>query len=171
MTPRTHAAVACGLLLALVTTAPVADGANNGLRPLSAFPRERIAIETRSARRHVFDAWRADTLETRAQGLMFVDGLRPGQAMIFVYPSPQRVSMWMKNTLIPLDMIWLDTDRRVVSIAHSVPPCKADPCPSFSPTADALYVVEVVSGFAKRHKVREGDVLTFKGMPGGKPGR
>jgi hypothetical protein len=70
----------------------VAPGATaqdrDSLLPLSAFPRERIAIETRSARRHTFDAWRAETQQTRAQGLMFVDSLQPDQAMIFVYAPP-----------------------------------------------------------------------------------
>ena len=84
--------------------------------PLSAFPRERIAIETRSARRHVFEAWRADTPQTRAQGLMFVPSLRPDQAMIFVYEPPQHVGMWMKNTLIPLDMLFVDDDGCVVKV-------------------------------------------------------
>ena len=53
-------------------------------RPLDTFPRERIAVETRSARRIVFEAWRADTDATRAQGLMFVEALDPLQAMIFI---------------------------------------------------------------------------------------
>jgi hypothetical protein len=63
--------------------------------PLSAFPRERIAIETRSARRHTFDAWRADTPQTRAQGLMFIRSLPPEQAMIFVHHPHQR--RWRKR--------------------------------------------------------------------------
>ena len=85
------------LCLAAAAAAPaVAEDA--AIRQLSSFPRERITIETRSARRHVFDAWRADTDETRAQGLMFVKSLRPDQAMIFVYSPAQYVAMWMKNT-------------------------------------------------------------------------
>jgi hypothetical protein len=113
----------------------------------------------------------ADTPELRQRGLMFREHLAEGDGMLFIFEEVGFYPFWMKNTLIPLDMVWLDADRRVVSIAHSVPPCKADPCPNFSPTADALYVVEVVSGFAKRHKVREGDVLVFKGMPAARPGR
>ena len=71
----------------------------------------------------------------------------------------------MKNTLIPLDMLWLDPEGRVVSIARSVPPCKPDPCPSYPPTADALYVVELVAGFARQHSVKVGDALRLEGVP------
>jgi hypothetical protein len=72
----------------------------------------------------------------------------------------------MKNTLIPLDMIWVGPDKKIVSISHSVPPCRADPCPNFPPTGDALYVVEVVGGFAKKHRLKEGDQLVFRNVPG-----
>lgn len=83
-------------------------------RPLDAFPRERIAIETRASfRRPLFEAWRADTPATREQGLMYVrdDEMRPDQAMIFLYEPPQRVAMWMKNTLLSLDMLFVDALR------------------------------------------------------------
>jgi hypothetical protein len=75
-----------------------------GTLALSAFPRERIAVETRASfRRHLFEAWRADSPQTREQGFMFVEDrdVRPDQAMIFIYDWPQHVSMWMKNTLLP----------------------------------------------------------------------
>lgn len=113
----------------------------------------------------------ADTPDLRQRGLMFREHLAEGEGMLFIFEETGFYPFWMKNTLIPLDMIWLDVNRRVVSIAHSVPPCKADPCPNFSPTADSIYVVEVASGFAKRHKVREGDVLVFKGVPPARSGR
>jgi uncharacterized protein len=107
----------------------------------------------------------ADTPQLTQRGLMFREHLAEDEGMLFIFDELAFRPFWMKNTLIPLDMIWLDENRRVVSIAHSVPPCKADPCPNFSPTADSLYVIEVVSGFARRHKVREGDVIEFKGVP------
>jgi uncharacterized membrane protein (UPF0127 family) len=113
----------------------------------------------------------ADTPELRQRGLMFRESLSENEGMLFIFEETGFYPFWMKNTLIPLDMLWLDASRRVVSIAHSVPPCKADPCPNFSPTADALYQIEVVSGFAKRHQVREGDVLTFRGVPPARPAR
>jgi uncharacterized membrane protein (UPF0127 family) len=106
----------------------------------------------------------ADTEEKRARGLMFREKMAPNDGMIFLFEEPGNYPFWMKNTLIPLDMIWLDQDARIVWIAHSVPPCKADPCPTFDHEGNALYVVEVVSGFAKQHKVKVGDTLVLKGI-------
>lgn len=107
----------------------------------------------------------AATDAERQRGLMFRKALAPNEGMIFIFDEVGFYPFWMKNTLIPLDMIWLDPEGRVVSIAPSVPPCKADPCPTYPPSAEALYVVEVVSGFAKAHGVKIGDRLVLKGLP------
>jgi uncharacterized membrane protein (UPF0127 family) len=106
----------------------------------------------------------ADTPELRERGLMFRERLAPNEGMVFIFEETGFHPFWMKNTLIPLDMIWVDEHRRIVSIAHSVPPCQADPCPNYSPRTDARYVVEVVSGFARQHNLKEGDQLVFKGI-------
>jgi len=106
----------------------------------------------------------ADTEEKRQRGLMFREHMAPTDGMIFLFERPGNYPFWMKNTLIPLDMIWLDQKGRIVWIAHSVPPCKADPCPSFDHEGLASYVVEVVSGFAKEHKLKVGDTLVLKGI-------
>ena len=106
----------------------------------------------------------ADTPALRERGLMFRQRMAPNEGMVFIFEQTGFYPFWMKNTLIPLDMIWLDSDRRIVSIAESVPPCKADPCPNYPPAGNALYVVELVSGFAKQHKLKDGDVLAFQGI-------
>jgi uncharacterized membrane protein (UPF0127 family) len=99
----------------------------------------------------------ADTEDKRARGLMFREHMAPTDGMIFLFDEPGNYPFWMKNTLIPLDMIWLDKSARIVDIAHSVPPCKADPCPSYDHKGQASYVIEVVSGFANDHKLKPGD--------------
>ena len=124
------------------------------LVPLSAFPREHIAVETRSARRHAFDAWRAETPQTRAQGLMFVDRLQPEQAMIFVYTQPQFVGMWMKNTLIPLDMLFVDADGCVVKVHERAQPGVIDTIAADTPV---VLVVELAGGVAGSLGLRVGD--------------
>jgi uncharacterized protein len=106
----------------------------------------------------------ADTDPVRTRGLMFRTELAPHEGMIFVFGSAGFYPFWMKNTLIPLDMIWLDARGRIVSIAASVPPCKADPCPSYAPDGDALYVVEVVSGFARSHGLKKGHEVKLEGI-------
>lgn len=107
----------------------------------------------------------ADTEPVRERGLMFREQLAPNEGMVFVFPASGYYPFWMKNTLIPLDMIWLDARGRVVSIAQSVPPCKADPCPSYPPDGNATYVIEVVSGFARQHGLKAGDVVKLESVP------
>lgn len=107
----------------------------------------------------------ADSPEARERGLMFRRPLAPNEGMVFVWGAPGFYPFWMKNTLIPLDIIWLDDKGKVVSIAPSVPPCKADPCPTYPPRGNASYVVEVVAGFAAAHDVKVGDVLKLSGIP------
>jgi uncharacterized membrane protein (UPF0127 family) len=98
---------------------------------------------------------------TRQQGLMFRESLAPGHGMLFLFPQNGVHSFWMKNTLIPLDMIWIDESRRVVHVEQNVPPCRADPCPSYGPGTPSRFVLEVAAGQAAVHKVRAGDQLQF----------
>ena len=106
-----------------------------------------------------------DTPETLERGLMFRTSLGPNEGMLFVFEQAGFYPFWMKNTLIPLDIIWIDEQWRIVSIAESVPPCRADPCPTYPPAGNARYVVEVVAGFARTHGVARGDRLTVTGLP------
>jgi uncharacterized protein len=125
-----------------------------GVMPLSSFPREPIVIETRSARRHELDAWRADTPATREQGLMFVEDMLPQQAMIFVYEPPQYVAMWMKNTLLPLDMLFADESGCVVKTEIHARPQSLD---TIQATVPVALVVELKGGTAKALGVGVGD--------------
>jgi uncharacterized protein len=95
---------------------------------------------------------------------MFRDKLASDRGMIFFFPATGNYPFWMKNTLIPLDMIWIDDQHKIVHIAHGVPPCKADPCPGVPPNADARYVLEVAAGVAARHVLANGQVLRFEGL-------
>jgi hypothetical protein len=104
----------------------------------------------------------ARTDAERQKGLMFRDKLLPDQGMLFVFETEYPYSFWMKSTLIPLDMIWLDKDRTIVHIAKNVPPCKEDPCPSYSPDRPALYVLELAAGSADRLGLKLFDRLVFK---------
>ena len=89
----------------------------------------------------------ADTPALRARGLMFRDKLPENEGMIFLFEQTGFYPFWMQNCLIAIDMIWVDDQKRVVSVAHSVPPCRmegcappcnAGSCPNDSPTGDAL---------------------------------
>lgn len=101
---------------------------------------------------------------TREQGLMYRDHLADDRGMIFLFPQAGEYPFWMKNTLIPLDMIWIDGEHRIVHIAHDVPPCKADPCASYPPHTHALSVLELAAGVAAKHHLAERGVLRFEGL-------
>lgn len=101
--------------------------------------------------------------ELRAQGLMFRDHLDPAAGMLFFFPREGEYPFWMKNTRIPLDIIWIDAGRRIAHIKHDVPPCVTVECPSYAPNAQAQYVLEVAGGGAKRHGLKVGDQLRFEG--------
>lgn len=101
---------------------------------------------------------------TREQGLMYRDHLADDRGMIFLFTQSGEYPFWMKNTLIPLDMIWMDGEHRIVHIASNVQPCKADPCPNYPPNAKAFSVLELAAGVAARHHLADGNVLKFEGL-------
>jgi len=103
----------------------------------------------------------AVTDEERARGLMFRDKVLPEQGMLFVFEEEDLHSFWMKNTLIPLDMLWLGRDRRIIHIARNVPPCAAEPCPTYGPESPALFVLELKAGQADVLGLKLRDRLEF----------
>ena len=100
----------------------------------------------------------ADSEPSRARGLMFRPELPEKSGMLFIFPSEGIYSFWMKNTLIPLDIIWLDKDLRVVYIKSFVPPCKSYDCPSYNPEVKARYVLEVNAGFCGFYQIKINDI-------------
>jgi uncharacterized membrane protein (UPF0127 family) len=99
--------------------------------------------------------------EDRAMGLMFRPSLPRDRGMLFVFDSAEFHAIWMKNCKFPIDIVWLDQDKRVVHLAEAVPPCKADPCPVYEPLRRASYVVELNAGQARREKALLGATLSF----------
>lgn len=142
--------IACGMNTKTSTASGEQRPANG---PRIVFP-DRTAIQVELA---TDDA-------TREQGLMFRDHLPNDRGMIFFFTQNGDYPFWMKNTLIPLDMIWIDEQKRIVHIAHDVPPCKADPCPSYDPGAFSRYVLEVAAGVAARHGLAKGQTLRFEAL-------
>ncbi len=102
----------------------------------------------------------AKTQQERSQGLMFRESLKKGRGMLFVFPEEGQYSFWMKNTLIPLAVVWINREMEVVHIAYAEP-CKSDPCKSYRPKKDALYVLEVRPEFAEAN-IRLGGLVEIK---------
>ncbi|MDD5221425.1 MAG: DUF192 domain-containing protein [Candidatus Pacebacteria bacterium] len=99
----------------------------------------------------------------RARGLMFEQSLDKDRGMLFVYPQSGQYSFWMKNTYIPLDIIWINEDRTVVYINKNTQPCLKD-CFNINPLVNAKYVLEVNAGTADLIGLKVGDRLIFKGI-------
>jgi len=101
-----------------------------------------------------------------ATGLMFRDSLPPTGGMLFVFTADDRRPFWMKNTFIPLDMLWLDAKGAIVAVRADVQPCRSDPCPTYDPGTTSRAVLEVNAGFAAAHGLRVGVPLAFAGVGG-----
>jgi uncharacterized protein len=94
----------------------------------------------------------ADTPEKEAKGLMFRTELPQNQGMLFVFAEPQLLYFWMKNTKIPLDILYFAADGSLVSTT-TMEPCVADPCPSYPSAAPARYALEVNKGYVVEHGI------------------
>jgi uncharacterized protein len=103
----------------------------------------------------------------RAQGLMFRDRMEPDRGMLFIHDRQERLAYWMKNTRIPLDILYFDEQRKLVSQQRDVPPCSlGDRCPPYPSTGPARYVLELNAGQAARLKLEDGAELRFgPGVP------
>lgn len=107
--------------------------------------------------------------DEQARGLMFVDYLPADKGMLFLFDTDEARPFWMKNCLISLDLVWLDTDFRVVDISRDVSPCKADPCPSVYPNRPIRNVLEVQAGLCAAKGLKVGDKLVVLGLPQASP--
>lgn len=102
----------------------------------------------------------------KAQGLMFRESMARDAGMVFLFEEPAIRPFWMKNCHFPLDMIYTLKDGTVADVLRNVPPCAADPCPSFPPKAKADTVVEVNAGVADANGVVPGAKLIYRDVPG-----
>lgn len=101
--------------------------------------------------------------EDLRRGLMYRDSLAPDAGMLFAYGKPGTYRYWMYNVKFPIDILWLDENRRIVQIIHKVPPCTAaaDQCPVYGGDYESLYVVEINAGLAAKHNLKPGMSIEF----------
>jgi uncharacterized membrane protein (UPF0127 family) len=103
----------------------------------------------------------ADSDDERQLGLMYRKKINPDQGMLLVFEQENFYSIWMKNMKIPLDILWLDKEKRIVHIERDVPPCKEDPCPTYTSRFPAMYVLELKAGSVNEHKLKMYDRVDF----------
>lgn len=104
----------------------------------------------------------ASTDEQRIRGLSGAEKLNENQGMLFLFDKPSKQGFWMNKMNFPIDIIWLNSNNRVVHIEKQLEPCKIFlACPVYNPQVDALYVIELRSGFAESHSIKNEMIINF----------
>lgn len=160
--PRLALLATCLALMLACTT--VARAQTGPLEELDAFPKGELTISDGKRGKHVFHVWLADTPSRQSQGLMFVRSLPSLRGMLFVHDQPRTISMWMKNTYIPLDMVFIDARGKVQQVVEQTTPHSLATIQSKDP---ALAVLEIAGGEAKRLGIRPGQLVSHPAL--GKP--
>jgi uncharacterized membrane protein (UPF0127 family) len=133
------------------------------LEDLESFPAGELTIGDGKKAKLVFKVWLADTPPRQAQGLMFVRSLPSTRGMLFVHPQPKIISMWMKNTYIPLDMVFIDAQGRVQQVVEQTTPHSLALIQSAAP---ARAVLEIAGGEARRLGIRPGQKVSHPALDG-----
>jgi len=107
----------------------------------------------------------AMTPEELAQGLMFRPKLPDNRGMLLIFNEERLPSIWMMNTLVALDLVYLDSTGTVVDVITGAQPCPGEPCPRYTPKQPTKAVLEIPAGTASRHEIAEGATLDFARVP------
>ncbi len=134
----------------------------NAKGPDSPVPAARVVVETSAGARYPVRVELARTDAERSRGLMWRERLDPDAGMLFLFEESEPHGFWMKNTLIPLDMIFIGDDGRIVGIVESAAPQTTTPREVGAPSR---YVLEVNGGFCAARGVRAGDRVRFENVP------
>ncbi len=130
--------------------------------PLSAFPQSLLAIRTTAGKVVNFKIWQADNPRREQQGLMFIRDMDEHAGMLFVFPGNRQPTMWMKNTYIPLDLLFISEHGRIEYIAAAATPLSLDVIHSPKPS---LAVLELKGGACERLGIKVGDSVAHSSLP------
>jgi uncharacterized protein len=130
------------------------------LEDLAAFPQTMLTISGGGGT-HRFTTWVADTPAREQQGLMFVRELPADRGMIFTGEKPRVWQMWMRNTYVPLDMLFVAIDGHVVKIAHAIPHDETN----ISSDVEVNGVIELQGGISEKLHLKVGDIAKWQAIP------
>lgn len=157
----------------LISNATMAEDKNKEMSSIDVFLRsENLIIDTKFIRDGILtfldiitkkvitqiDIEIADKPEKIETGLMYRRSLPDKAGVLFIYKQPQPLSFWMKNTYIPLDIIFVDENMQIVTIRKDTKPLSEDSIPSYR---DSMYVIEVNAGFCDKYGIQIGDYIKF----------
>ena len=120
---------------------------------------QRNSLSSVCIRENCFSVEIAKTEAQRQKGLMNRKELDRNKGMLFVFEKEEVHSFWMKNTLIPLDIIWIDSNGKIVFISQNAQPCHSFICPSVVPPNKAKYVLEINAGICQETGIKVGDEI------------
>lgn len=143
-------------LLCVVGLSVAQSRAQESIADLASFPSGSATVTTTTGQRHRFSVWIADTPERHRQGLMFVQDLPPDQGMLFVNERARPSAFWMKNTFIPLDILFFDAQGRLIGAFERRPPHSLD---AVGPEGPVKWVLELRGGEAERRGIGVGAIL------------
>ena len=123
----------------------------------------KVTIVTKEGRERSFQVEIADTPAKREMGLQYRRDLATDRGMIFLFPNESQQAFWMKNTPIPLDMIFINRDRKIVGIVEQATPFTLD---SRSVNGASQYVLEINGGLSRKYGFTKGDSVRFEGING-----
>ena len=104
----------------------------------------------------------ASTDEQRIRGLSVIEKMNENEGMLFLFDKPSKQGFWMNKMNFPIDIIWLDSNNKVVHIEKQLEPCKLFlACPVYNPEVDSLYVIELRAGFADDHSIKNDMIINF----------
>ena len=138
------------VIIIIAACSRTADGQEKSIKIISGASEKTVNAEI------------ADSPAGWETGLMYRKSLAPDSGMLFIFPDEDYRSFWMKNTLIPLDMLFISANGTIVDMKESFQPCKADPCESYRSKEKAMYVLEVNAGFARENDIQEGNAISVK---------
>ena len=104
----------------------------------------------------------ASSDEQRIRGLSGIEKMNENEGMLFLFDKPSKQGFWMNKMNFPIDIIWLNSNNKVVHIEKQLEPCKLFlACPVYNPEVDSLYVIELRSGFADDHSIKNDMIISF----------
>ncbi len=156
--PAVMALAACSTQAGSTATAAPTEDAAPAVHPQSGLELVPLTITTQDGAEHSFTVEVAATRDDQRQGLMFRTSMGADEGMIFPFPQPRMASFWMRNTVIPLDIIFIDPDGRILNIAENTVPYSEESVRSVGP---AGAVLELNGGRTAELGITAGDLVEW----------
>ncbi|MEM0148032.1 MAG: DUF192 domain-containing protein [Candidatus Micrarchaeaceae archaeon] len=104
----------------------------------------------------------ADTWVKRMLGLMYFENLPINTCMLFIFGNESLHEIWMHGMLFSIDVLWIDSNMKIIDIQENLPPCKGINCKIYKPCKPSKYIIELEAGYIKKNKIKKGLPIHFE---------